>query len=90
MKTSTIKTTPHNLAAIISKIKGNNEVSGGSAVSTGSNNVATLKKPQNLRSKRMERVSLQLQQQAADAKGAQGTSNLFFSNNAFSGQQATH
>lgn len=68
MKTSTIKTTPHNLAAIISKIKNNNEVSGGSAVSSGSNNIATAKKPQNLRSKRMERVSLQLQQQATDAK----------------------
>jgi hypothetical protein len=34
MKASSIKTTPHNLAAIISKIKSNNETSG-STVSAG-------------------------------------------------------
>lgn len=62
VKTSTIKTTPHNLAAIISKIKNNNEVSGGSAVSGGSVNqsIVSLKKNNNLRSKRIERVSLQI------------------------------
>ncbi len=69
MKASTIKTTPHNLAAIISKIKNNNEVSGGSAVSNNSgNNIPTVKKPQNLRSKRMERVSMQIHQQTGDGR----------------------
>ena len=97
VKTSTIKTTPHNLAAIISKIKNNNEVSGGSAVSGGSVNqsIVSLKKNNNLRSKRIERVSLQIQQscfvqqQVADASTNKQnpTSNMYFSNNAFGNTQ---
>lgn len=96
LKSSSIKTTPHNLAALITKIKGNNEVSGSAVSNNGTQQVLQQQTgvKKSLRNRRADRTlgqSLQLAHGLPPPSGQDNrvppinNQNIFFSNNAFSG-----